>query len=133
MYDKILKGIYKYGKKYVKRKMIQETVEQGARAASENVDDFARDWLDIDLLNEGEDEYMNARNEAYKKGRPFPDRKPNPHPLYRHVGSWNDEDLQEVMKSKKYQYDKYTQKKVQQYFELKYPGKQKLDATGRPY
>lgn len=89
---------------------------------------------DADNANpENEDEYMRTRSDAYKKGIPFPDKKPNTNPLYRDIGSWDDEDLQAVMKSREYQYDSAIQKKVQKYFEKKYPGSQRLDATGRPY
>ncbi|MGN0913932.1 MAG: hypothetical protein ACI4OW_03460 [Alphaproteobacteria bacterium] len=126
----------------LKSKFLIKLGEVTARETMKRISDITKEIENITSKNplnaknanpENEDEYMKARNEAYKKGRPFPERKPNPHPLYRHVGSWNEEDLQKVMKSKEYQYDVYTQKKVQQYFELKYPGKQKLDATGRPY
>jgi hypothetical protein len=35
------------------------------------------------------------------------------------------------MRSSSYKYDKNTQKKVQEYFDYKYPQKVKYDATGR--
>lgn len=55
MYDKLIKGIYKYGKKTIKRKII----EKASREANEDIDDFAKDWLDIGNANPAnEDEYM---------------------------------------------------------------------------
>lgn len=77
-----------------------------------------------------EDEYMKEYNS--KNRISVPPHKPIM-PLQRDVSSWSKKDLDSVMRSQDYQFDRVTQKKVQSYFEWKYPGKQRLDATGRPY
>lgn len=127
MYDKLIKGIYKYGKKTIKRKII----EKASREANEDIDDFAKDWLDIGNANPAnEDEYMKEYAQKKKK---IKSEQINLQPIQRPVSTWNKKDLDTVMQSKDYLYDDYTKKKVQKYFEWKYPGKQRLDATGRPY
>ena len=45
------------------------------------------------------------------------------------VKSWTQGDVDTVMRSNSYKYDVETQKKVQEYFDYKYPGKAKYDAT----
>lgn len=81
---------------------------------------------DADELNKGEHErlrtYFQEKDSVYEKT-----------PLERDVKTWSINDLNAVMKSIDYKYNQSTQKKVQSYFEWKYPGKQRLDATGRPY
>ena len=82
-----------------------------------------------------EDEYMRNYGKA-SKGIPVPPRKPevlNQDPLERDVSSWAKEDLEAVMRRKEYQYNSRIQKIVQSYFDWKYPGPQRFDATGRPY
>lgn len=64
MYDKLIKGIYKYGKKTIKRKII----EKASREANEDIDDFAKDWLDIGNANPAnEDEYMKEYAQKKEK------------------------------------------------------------------
>lgn len=50
--------------------------------------------------------------------------------IKKNVEDWDDIDLSRAMNSREYQYDRGVQEKVQKYFERKYPGKQRLDATG---
>lgn len=139
MYDKLVKGAFSYGKKYIKRKLVREGIEQPARASSKQVDDFAKDWLDIGNANPvDEDEYMRRREELYNKRKKIPPQPPKPDisklmPMQRDVSTWSSEDLNNIMNSREYQFDKFTQNKVKKYFDHKYPGPQKLDATGRPY
>ncbi len=40
MYDKLIKGIYKYGKKTIKRQIVKSGIEKAAREANEDIDDF---------------------------------------------------------------------------------------------
>ena len=49
----------------------------------------------------------------------------------RDVSTWSEDDVNTVMRSYSYKYDKDTQKKVQEYFDYKYPGKQEYDASGK--
>lgn len=122
MYNNLISGIYKYAKKTIKKKAVKGIAEYTARRANQDVDDFARDWLDIGYANPAdEDEYMREYNKRHKNN-----------PIKRDVSSWSKKDLEDVMRSIEYQYDDYTQKKVRSYFEWKYPGNQKFDATGRP-
>ncbi len=115
MYSNILRG----GSKYLQRLAKKSGIKASARAASEDVDDFAEDWLDIGRLNKGEDERLKERNEQVSS-------------IKKNVEDWDDIDLSRAMNSREYQYDRGVQEKVQKYFERKYPGKQRLDATGRP-
>lgn len=82
-----------------------------------------------------EDEYMkNYNREKSQKNIPVQPQKPNiseNKPILRNVSTWNEDDLKSVMNSQDYQHDAFTQKKVKSYFEHKYPGKQRLDATGK--
>lgn len=85
-----------------------------------------------------EDEYMKRREELYNKRKNIPPQPQKPDvskllPLQRDVSTWSEDDLNSVMKSQEYQFDNFTQNKVKKYFDRKYPGVQKLDATGRPY
>lgn len=79
---------------------------------------------------------QNWLNKNRKDKLPVDERKrsiSNLTPMQRAVSTWSKEDLDILMKSKDYRYDDETQKKVRSYFEWKYPGKQRVDATGRPY
>ena len=51
--------------------------------------------------------------------------------MKRSVKTWSKDDLWSVMNSMNYQYDSDVQEKVKKYFDYKYPGYQRLDATGR--
>lgn len=79
-----------------------------------------------------EDEYMREYAKKKKKTSNVSELT-KLQPIQRPVSTWSEEDLGSVMQSNDYLYDNYTKKKVQRYFEWKYPDKQKLDATGRPY
>lgn len=115
MYSNILRG----GSKYLQRLAKKSGIKASARVVSEEVDDFAEDWLDIGSLNKGEDERLKERDEQVSS-------------IKKNVEDWNDNDLSKAMNSREYQYNKSVQEKVQKYFEKRYPGKQRLDATGRP-
>lgn len=85
-----------------------------------------------------EDEYMRRCEELYNKRKNIPPQPPKPDipdlsAMQRDVSSWSESDLDEVMKSSGYQNNASTQNKVKSYFDFKYPGKQKVGATGRPY
>lgn len=92
---------------------------------------------DADELNKGENKTLQDwLNKNRKDKLPVDERKrsiSNLTPMQRAVSTWSKEDLDILMKSKDYRYDDETQKKVRSYFEWKYPGKQRVDATGRPY
>lgn len=130
MYKSVFRGLYNYGKKYIKSKAITEATETSARTINDDIDDFAKDWLDIGNLNEGEDERVREWGNQDKKTIPIPERKPQT-PMNREVSSWSEEDVEEIMKTKAYQFDNSTQKKVQSYFDYNYPGNVEYDATGR--
>ena len=97
---------------------IKQGLKFGAKKLLNYADKTVRDddegFFDIKSLNKGEDE--EVRSWDIKK---------------RDVRTWSDNDVNTVMRSYSYKYDKETQKKVQDYFDYKYPGKQKYDATGK--
>ncbi len=51
--------------------------------------------------------------------------------LSKDVSEWSKDDLNNIMYSDGYRFDKDVQKKVENYFNNKYPDKVKYDATGR--
>lgn len=122
-----------------KRKVASVTGEYLGRDFMKKLSDITNEletWTSKNPLNgrnanpANEDEYMKEYAQKKKK---FKSEQINLHPIQRPVSTWNKKDLDTVMQSKDYLYDDYTKKKVQKYFEWKYPGKQRLDATGRPY
>lgn len=96
----------------------KKTGIEGLRKASDKFDEVYTEIFGIKTLNRGEEGTVS--------------RKQKIHPLKKCVSSWTDEDLNEIMQSNEYKYDTKTQNKVKNYFDYKYPGNQKLDATGRP-
>lgn len=82
--------------------------------ADKKIRDVDEGFLDLKSLNQGEDE--EVRSWDIKK---------------KDVKHWTEDDVNTVMRSSSYKYDKNTQKKVQEYFDYKYPQKVKYDATGR--
>lgn len=113
-----------------KRKIIVTIGEKVSRDIMNKISDVTDElemWTSKNPFNAkyanpaNEDEYMREYNKKHKSN-----------PLKRDVSTWSKKDLDDVMYSKEYQYDDYTQKKVRSYFEWKYPGNQKFDATGRP-
>ena len=114
MYSSILKN----GTKLLVRKVKQSAIKSSMRT-DKNVDDFAEDWLDIGSLNKGEDDRLKERERQLQS-------------IGKDIEDCDDYDLDRVIKSREYQYNKSVQEKVQKYFEKRYPGKQRLDATGRP-
>lgn len=79
-----------------------------------------------------EDEYMKEHNK--RKTIPVPERKPDVPSsslLQKNISNWSEDDLNSVMQSSAYQFDKTTQEKVQSYFNFNYPDNVKYDATGR--
>lgn len=79
-----------------------------------------------------EDEYMKKHNK--RKTIPVPERKPDMPSspiLQKNVSKWSKDDLNLIMQSPAYQFDKSTQEKVQSYFNFNYPDNVKYDATGR--
>lgn len=118
--------------------------EHLGRDLMKRVSDFSNElenWTSKNPLNAknanpvDEDEYMRDYGKKTNK-IPLPSKKPsvsNFMPMQRDVSTWSKVDLDSVMQSKNYYNDGNTQKKVRSYFDWKYPGKQKLDATGRPY
>lgn len=93
--------------------------------------------FDADELNKGENETIKQmERESLKRRIHVPERKPDINkisPLQRNVASWSDDDLKEVMFMDDYKNDGPVRKKVKSYFDYKYPGPQRFDATGRPY
>ncbi len=91
--------------------------------------------FDSDELNPGEDEYIEEKLRREKE-RIFRSQqcslpKKEISPMKRSVKTWSKDDLWSVMNSMNYQYDSDVQEKVKKYFDYKYPGYQRLDATGR--
>ena len=82
--------------------------------ADKKVRDDDEGFLDIRSLNKGEDDEIRSWDIKKKD-----------------VRDWSESDVNTVMRSYSYKYDKDTQRKVQEYFDYKYPGKQKYDASGK--
>lgn len=91
------------------------------RKASDVFDEIYTEIFGVKDLNKGEDERIKQDSSDNQSD-----------PEMKHISKWTEEDLHKVMQSDAYKYDPQTQKKVKKYFDLKYPGNQKYDATGRP-
>lgn len=129
-----------------KRKVVTSFGEYLGRDIMKKASEFTEElenWTSKNPMNArnanpvDEDEYMRRREELYNKRKKIPPQPPKPDisklmPMQRDVSTWSSEDLNNIMNSREYQFDKFTQNKVKKYFDHKYPGPQKLDATGRP-